>query len=30
MKGHLALQLHAGDELKIRFRNIRIRPIISK
>ena len=30
MKGHLALQLHDGDELKIRFRNIRIRPIISK
>lgn len=27
MKGHLALQLHDGDELKIRFRNIRIRLI---
>jgi hypothetical protein len=30
MNGHIALQLHAGDELKIRFRNIRIRPIVQK
>jgi hypothetical protein len=27
MKGHIALQLHAKDELKIRFRNIRIREL---
>lgn len=27
LKGHLALQLHARDELKIQFRNLRIRPL---
>lgn len=25
-KGHLALQLHAGDELRIRFRNLQLQP----
>ncbi len=27
MKGHLALQIHAGDQLRIRFRQIRIREL---
>ncbi len=25
--GHIALQLHVGDELKVRFRDLRLRPI---
>jgi hypothetical protein len=25
--GHIALQLHSGDELKIRFRNIALRKL---
>ncbi len=27
MRGHFALQLHAGDELRIRFRDIRVREL---
>jgi hypothetical protein len=27
LSGHLALQLHASDELRIQYRNIRIRPL---
>ncbi|MBD3274592.1 MAG: DUF1080 domain-containing protein, partial [Candidatus Marinimicrobia bacterium] len=27
MTGHIALQLHSGDELKIRFKNIKLRKL---
>lgn len=27
LDGHIALQLHSGDKLRIRFRNLRIRPV---
>ena len=27
LHGHLALQLHAGDDLKIRFKDLRIRSL---
>jgi len=27
LSGHIALQLHAGDELRVRFRDLRLRPL---
>jgi hypothetical protein len=29
LSGHIALQLHVGDELKVRFRDLRLRPLMA-